>query len=86
MIETIGHADGGRKEETMTMRTIGRRTELAHRASDGIDVYLFWNEPTSRVTVDVRDTRGDDSFEFEVDGRHALDAFNHPYAYMEDQS
>ena len=60
---------------------ITRRTELAHRASDGIDVYLFWNEPTSRVTVGVLDARGDDSFEFEVDGRHALDAFNHPYAY-----
>jgi hypothetical protein len=61
--------------------TITRRTELAHRTSDGIDVYLFWNEPTSRVTVGVHDARGDDSFEFEVDGRHALDAFNHPYAY-----
>jgi hypothetical protein len=61
--------------------TITRRTELAHRASDGIDVYLFWNEPTSRVTVGVLDARGDDSFEFEVDGRQALDAFNHPYAY-----
>jgi hypothetical protein len=61
--------------------TIIRRTELAHRTSDGIDVYLFWNEPTSRVTVGVLDARTDDSFEFEVDGRHALDAFNHPYAY-----
>jgi hypothetical protein len=62
-------------------KTFIRRTELAHRASDGIDVYLFWNEPTSRVTVGVLDARTDDSFEFEVDGRHALDAFNHPYAY-----
>ena len=61
--------------------TITRRTELAHRASGGIDVYLFWNELTSRVTVGVLDPQGDDSFEFEVDGRHALDAFNHPYAY-----
>jgi hypothetical protein len=64
----------------MTTR-ITRRTELAHRTSDGLHVYLFWNEPTSRVTVGVHDARGDDSFEFEVDGRHALDAFNHPYAY-----
>jgi hypothetical protein len=61
--------------------TITRRTELAHRASGGIDVYLFWNEPTSRVTVGVLDARRDDNFEFEMDGRHALDAFNHPYAY-----
>jgi hypothetical protein len=60
-----------------------QRTELAHRASGGIDVYLFWDEPTGRVTVGVLDSRGDDCFEFEVDGRHALDAFNHPYAYAE---
>jgi hypothetical protein len=59
------------------------RTELAHRASGGIDVYLFWNEPTNRVTVGIRDARGDDSFEFEVDGRYALDAFNHPYVYAD---
>ena len=60
---------------------ITRRTELAHRTSDGIDVYLFWNEPTSRVTVVVLDARTGDSFDLEVDGGDALDAFNHPYAY-----
>jgi hypothetical protein len=65
----------------MTTTTVTRRTELAHRASNGIDVYLFWNEPTSRVTVGVIDARTHDSFELEVDGRYALDAFNHPYAY-----
>ena len=61
--------------------TITGRIELAHRTSSGIDVYLFWHEPTSRVTVGVSDARTDDSFELGVDGRHALDAFNHPYAY-----
>jgi hypothetical protein len=29
----------------------------------------------------VLDTRADDAVEFEVAGRTALDAFNHPYAY-----
>lgn len=63
------------------MSTINtRRTELAHRSSGGLDIYLLWNEPTSRVTVTVRDTRTDDSFELEVDGHDALDVFNHPYA------
>src|SRR5207247_6476092 len=66
---------------TMTTTTITRRTELARRRSAGIDVYLFWNKPTNRVTVGVIDARTDDGFQFEVDGRHALDAFNHPYAY-----
>jgi hypothetical protein len=65
----------------MTPTTISRRTELAHRTSGGIDVYLFWNESTRRVTVDVIDGRTDERFELEVDGRHALDAFNHPFAY-----
>lgn len=51
--------------------TITGRIELAHRTSSGIDVYLFWHEPTSRVTVGVSDARTDDSFELEVDGRHA---------------
>ena len=63
------------------MSTTTRRTELAHRTSDGIDVYLFWNEPTSRVTVCVLDGRSDDGFELELDGRQALDAFNHPFAF-----
>ena len=63
------------------MSTSTRRTELAHRTSDGIDIYLFWNEPTSRVTVCVLDGRSDDGFELELDGWQALDAFNHPFAY-----
>jgi hypothetical protein len=69
-----------RREEAMTTTT-NERTELAHRSSDGIEVHLFWNERTDRVTVGVLDARTDDSFEVEVDGRLALDAFNHPFAY-----
>jgi hypothetical protein len=65
----------------MATTTIPPRTELAHRTSNGIEVYLFWNHPTGRVTVSVFDQQTDDAFELEVDGRHALDAFNHPYAY-----
>jgi hypothetical protein len=65
----------------METTTITRRTELAHRTSEGIDVYLFWNEPASQVTVSVFDERTNDGFELEVDGRDALDAFNHPFAY-----
>jgi hypothetical protein len=75
------HTLSAREEEGMTTKTISRRTELAHRASDGIDVYLFWNELTNRISVRVLDARRDAGLEFEVDGRHALDAFNHPYAY-----
>ena len=64
----------------------GRAPGVARRPANitprqGAGGYLFWNEPTSRVTVGVVDARAGGSFEFEVDGRHALDAFNHPYAY-----
>jgi hypothetical protein len=57
------------------------RRELAHRENDGIDVTLFWERAANRVTIRVLDTRADDAVEFEVAGRTALDAFNHPYAY-----
>ena len=39
----------------MTTTPSTRRIELAHRTSNGIDVYLFWNVRTSRVTVGVID-------------------------------
>jgi hypothetical protein len=37
------------------------RTELAHRTSGGIDVYLFWEQRTNRVSVEVIDARTRDS-------------------------
>jgi hypothetical protein len=58
----------------------GRR-ELAVRASNGLEVGLYWSKTTSRVTVEVFDQRLDEGFEFEIDGSHALDAFHHPYAF-----
>jgi hypothetical protein len=65
----------------MTATAISERRELAHRAGDGIEVTLFWSERSDQVTIEVVDTRSDETLEFEVDGRAALDAFNHPYAY-----
>ena len=56
----------------MTIGTITQKSELAHRTSDGIHVYLFWNQLSSRVTVRVFDERMNDGFEFEVDRRDAL--------------
>jgi hypothetical protein len=65
----------------VTAIPIETRKELAHRASNGIEVTLFWNKPTTRVFVEVSYVRFGESFEFEVEGEHALDAFHHPYAY-----
>lgn len=57
------------------------RRELAHRESNGIEVTLFWTQPTNRITVVVFDSQFDQRFEFDVDARVALDAFHHPYVY-----
>jgi hypothetical protein len=65
----------------MATTTISQKAELAHRTSEGIHVYLFWNQLSGRVTVRVFDERTNNGFELEVDSRDALDAFNHPFAY-----
>jgi len=70
----------------MSPTTTNAEKELAHRASDGIDVSLCWNEQTNRVTVKVYDARFDEAFEVEVDGHNALDAYRHPFAYAPAQT
>jgi hypothetical protein len=54
--------------------------ELAHRATDGIEVVLFWHEPTNTLTVTVSDDRSGAYFELAAEPDHALDVFKHPYA------
>jgi hypothetical protein len=65
----------------MTLTALTERRELAHRTGDGIEVTLFWSKATDRLTVEVLDFRLGEVFEFGVDRRAALDAFNHPYVY-----
>ena len=60
----------------------GMPTELAHRAGDGIEVLLLWDSDDTRLKVVVDDRRNGGSFELVADdGRQALDAFYHPFAY-----
>ena len=56
-------------------------TELAHRASNGIDVALLWSRCTGRLTVAVEDVRTGESFTVDAPSDRALDVYNHPYAY-----
>jgi hypothetical protein len=57
-------------------------TELAHRTSDGLDVLLVWNRGDDQLKVVVDDLRTGSSFELVAgDGKQALDAFHHPFAY-----
>jgi hypothetical protein len=69
------------RRKGMNPTTTNHRKELAHRSSDGVDVFLYWNEQTDRVTLRVDDARLDAALEVEVDGPSALDAFRHPFVY-----
>jgi len=57
------------------------RTELAYRREGGIEVGLFWNSKTGKVTVSVGDLATGDRFELAIAPDRALDGFHHPYAY-----
>ena len=55
--------------------------ELAHRASDGIEVWLRWNPRNDHLTVVVEDRVAETALELEARPDNALDVFNHPYVY-----
>jgi len=55
--------------------------ELAHREQDGLEVTLFWDARSNKVSIEVVDRRDESSFLLPVAGHSALDAFHHPYAY-----
>jgi hypothetical protein len=56
--------------------------ELDYRESGCMEVSLLWDRDTDELIVSVRDRASDDSFEIVVENNaHALDVFNHPYAY-----
>lgn len=55
--------------------------ELDRRTGDGTDVQLLWDPLTDRVSIEVTDVSTGELLRFDVDGRDALEAFHHPYAY-----
>jgi hypothetical protein len=55
--------------------------ELAYRASDGIEVVLYWHQRTDELLVSVSDKRSGAYFELAAGPDQALDVFNHPYAH-----
>lgn len=63
-----------------TTHTHTTRRELAHRSSNGIDVFLLWCPTDDSLAVTVIDDNAD-SFELVVASDEALDVFEHPYAY-----
>jgi hypothetical protein len=56
--------------------------ELAHRATDGLEVALLWYPSNDVVSVQVVDARAGETFELVLgEGDRPLDVFRHPYAY-----
>jgi hypothetical protein len=55
--------------------------ELAHRATDGLEVILFWHAVTNELTVSVSDERTGAYFELAAEPDEALAVFYHPYAH-----
>ncbi len=58
------------------------RRELAHRASAGIEVTLFWSPDDNTTTVVVWRPEADEILAFSVPPEHALENFYHPFAHL----
>jgi hypothetical protein len=64
-----------------TIRLQADARELSYRESDGIQVQLLWIPASDALSVLVTDTRTGECFELDAPGTHALDVFDHPFAY-----
>jgi hypothetical protein len=56
--------------------------ELAHRASGGIEVTLYWRADDDSTSIEVWQPASEERVEFVVAGEHALEAFYHPFAHL----
>jgi hypothetical protein len=59
--------------------------EIAHRANTFIEVSLLWRQADDSVLLRVLELADRVEFEVRVRPEDALDAFNHPYAYLPGQ-
>ena len=57
--------------------------ELAYRNQNGLEVTLLWDPRSNQVSVEVIDQLEDSGFRLPIDSHLALDAFHHPYAYVQ---
>jgi hypothetical protein len=59
-----------------------RYRELAHRANGHIEVSLLWRKADGTLRLHLIEVATGVVFEVPIQPEHALDAFNHPYAYL----
>jgi hypothetical protein len=60
--------------------------ELAHRVGADIEVSLFWRPEDNSLLLLLVEVPTGVLFEVPVPHENALDAFNHPYAYLPSSS
>ena len=60
--------------------------ELAHRTTSFVEVTLLWRKLDNALTLRLVEVGTGIELEFGVRPEDALDAFNHPYAYLPDPS
>ncbi|HEY7207836.1 MAG TPA: hypothetical protein VH416_06300 [Gaiellaceae bacterium] len=68
---------------TTPLRLVPGR-ELARRTSGGIEVLLLWSAVADRVSIEIWHAATGERLEFQVAAERALDAFHHPFAYLDD--
>jgi hypothetical protein len=64
-----------------TIETI--QQELARRVSGGLEVTLFENTRDSSTSIELRHSAIKEPISFRVPPDQALDAFYHPFVYLE---
>ena len=57
--------------------------ELAQRVSAGLEVTLFRDRRDSSTSIELRHAAIKESISFRVPPDRALDAFHHPFVYLE---
>ena len=57
--------------------------ELARRVSGGLEVTLFRDIRDSRIHIELRHAAINEPISFRVPPDQALDAFHHPFVYLE---
>ena len=63
-----------------------RQRQLAHRASGGIEITLYWRPDDNSTSVEVFHAATEQTLHFTVPPERALEAFYHPFALLQTRS
>ena len=63
--------------------TDATRRELAHRVSGNLEIRLFRDTRENTTTIELQHSAITEPIRFRVPPDRALDAFNHPFVYLE---